>query len=61
MSLFKVGNYILRSGQQSQWIIDCDCLSLLDWDALASIPGCMRRSLPTGPTRSRRADRCVSV
>ena len=35
MSIFKNGNFILASGKQSNWKIDCDDLTDEDWETLA--------------------------
>lgn len=35
MSLFKLGNFILHSGNRSSWKIDCDALTGGDWGTLA--------------------------
>ena len=35
MNLFQSGNFILHSGKKSRYKIDCDALTLADWDTLA--------------------------
>lgn len=35
MSLFRLGDFTLHSGDKSRWKIDCDILSTSDWDTLA--------------------------
>lgn len=35
MSLFQRGDFLLRSGQRSGWKIECDALTIEDWQALA--------------------------
>lgn len=37
MSLFKLGDFELHSGQRSNWKIDCDALTPADWRALAKM------------------------
>jgi len=37
MNLFKLGDFILHSGQKSYWKIDCDALTTEDWVTLARI------------------------
>jgi orotate phosphoribosyltransferase len=37
MSLFRLGDFTLASGQPSRWKIECDALTAEDWDALAAI------------------------
>ena len=37
MSLFQLGNFVLHSGQKSNWKISCDFLTRDDWDTLAAI------------------------
>jgi hypothetical protein len=34
-NLFQLGNFSLASGEQSDWKIECDALTVEDWDALA--------------------------
>lgn len=35
MNLFQLGSFKLHSGQQSDWKIECDSLTIEDWQALA--------------------------
>lgn len=35
--MFKTGDFTLKSGEKSSWKIDCDALSVEDWDALAQM------------------------
>ena len=37
MSLFKLGDFKLHSGQESNWIIDCKYLTEYDYECLAHI------------------------
>lgn len=37
MRLFSTGRYLLNSGIEADWIIDCRALSKYDWEALAVI------------------------
>lgn len=37
MSLFKLGNFILSSGERTDWVIDCNALSDGDIKAMVSI------------------------
>lgn len=37
MSLFRLGEFTLASGQPSRWKIDCEGLTFDDWDALAAM------------------------
>lgn len=37
MSLFRLGEFTLASGQPSRWKIDCDGLTADDWQALAAM------------------------
>lgn len=60
MSLFNRGSFTLHSGQQSDWLIDCDALTEEDLDALAYIFSTYQSyqsvvSIPTGGDRFARA------
>lgn len=37
MSIFRLGDYVLASGQKSKWKIECDDLTEEDWQTLAVI------------------------
>lgn len=37
MNLFRQGDFVLSSGGQSKWKIDCDALTAEDWNTLAAM------------------------
>lgn len=37
MNLFQFGDFTLRSGAKSKWKIECDALTLEDWESLAAM------------------------
>jgi orotate phosphoribosyltransferase len=37
MTLFQLGNFTLASGKESDWKIECDALTVQDWEALAKM------------------------